>query len=287
MRTSIILAALILAAALHLSAQNPKRYEVVGPVRSFRQETAKLTEVDGKTAEGPRVLIQTVTFDDHGNPIDQVMNNPDGTLKWMTTWNGQVHYDRQGRETERVTFDTKGEITHRTVSIYDANGNMIKAVTYGAVREINFYDTFQYDGNGHKIRADYFTADGSTRGNDVFIYDSRGNLIEIIHSAGTLQHRDAFKYDDHGNRTEWSAYDRDGNRGLKVSWDYSDDSKGIPTEFLKYDSNDKVLSKEVYTYEFDARGNWIKSKTTRELYVGELPVIETEVTYRKIDYRNP
>lgn len=287
MRKLLLLAAAILSLVHQLSAQVPKRYDVVGPVRSFRQETAKVTEVDGKTAEGQRMLIQTATYDDQGNMTDQVMNNPDGTLKWKLSWIGQSTYDVDGRETERVSCNASGEVTSRTVFIYDGNGNRTKVIYYGAGDEITFYDTFEYDGNSHKIRADYFNSNGSTRGNDVFAYDSHGYPSEITHSEGILQYRDRYKYDDRGNETEWSSYDKYGKRGLKISWGYSDDSRGNPTEFLRYDSNDKVLSKEVYTYKFDSRGNWIKSKTRREVFGGQAPIIETEITYRTITYREP
>jgi YD repeat-containing protein len=287
MKKLLILIAAILSLAHHGSGQVPKRYEVFGPVKSFLQETAKLTEVDGKTVEGPRVLVQTATFDKHEKVTERAVYNPDGTVKWKDNWFGESTYDTNGREAERVSRDAAGEVTSRTVFRYDSNGNQTKSITYGAGGEITFYDTFEYDKNGHKILANYFNTDGSTRNKDVFAYDARGFLIEITHSAGTLQHRDSYKYDDRGNQIEWSFYDKDGKRGLKVSFGYSDDSRGIPTEFLQYDSNDKVVSKEVYTYEFDARGNWIRSKTRREVFGGPAPVVETEMTYRTITYWQP
>jgi len=288
MNNLLMLTTAILCLANQVSAQVPKRYDVVGPVRSLLQETAKLTEVGEQITEGPRVVIQTATFGTHGRMTDQVMNNPDGTLKWKASWNQRSTYDARGRETERVSFNASDEVTSRTVFVYNNDGNVTKSVTYGADGEItSFQDTFEYDENGKKIRADYFNADGLTREYDIFVYDSRGFLIEVTHSGNTLQHRDSYKYDDRGNKTEWSAYDKSGKRGLKVCWGYSDDSRGIPTSFLRYDNGDKVLSKEVYTYEFDSHGNWIKSKTRREVYAGQAPAIENEMTYRTIIYRQP
>ena len=287
MNNLLILTAAILCLANQASAQVPKRYDVVGPVRSFRQETASLTVVGGEAVEGPRVLIQTATYDNRGKITEQVMNNPNGTLKWKASWNERSTHDARGREIERVSCNTSGEVTSRTVFVSNNNGSLSESVTYGAAGEITFHDTFEYDENGKKIRADYLNPDGSTRAYDVFAYDSRGYLSEVTHSGNTLQHRDSYKYDDRGNATEWSINDKSGKRGLKVSWAYGDDSRGMPTEFLRYDSSDKVLSKEVYTYEFDSHGNWIKSKTRREVFVGKAPVIETEVTYRTITYRQP
>ena len=283
----LLLTTAVLILANEIIAQVPKRYEVIGPVRSLRQETAKLTDIGGETIEGPRVVIQTATFDDHGRMTEQIMNNPDGTRKWQSTWNVRSTYDTNGREIERESYNDRGDVTSRTVWVYQTNGILTKSITYGTAGEIKFYTTFEYDESGHKIRADYFDAARSTQSNDVFVYDSRGYLAEVTHSEGVLQHRDTYKHDDRGNQTEWSVYDNTGHRELKVSSGYSDDSRGNPTEFLRYDSKDKVVSKEVYTYEFDSRGNWIKSKTRRELLTGPAPIIEKEVTYRTISYRQP
>jgi hypothetical protein len=286
MKPLLILGFTIVALAHQVVGQVPKRYDVVGPVASFRQETAKLKEVNGEIVEGPRVLIQTATFNDHGDATERLVYNSDGSLKWKGKWIARSTYDSQGRETERTSYNDNGEVTSRTVWVYEVNGNLTKSVTYGDTGEIKFYNNFEYDKNGHRIRADYMNGDGTTRGSDLFVYDSRGHLIEVTHSKNILQYRDTYKYDERGNETEWSVYDRSGKRGLKVSWAFSDQSRGIPTEFVQYDSSDKVLSREIYSYEFDSRGNWIRSKTIREVFSGQSPVAETEITYRTIVYRD-
>lgn len=284
MKKLLILSAAILSLANYVSAQVPKRHELVGAVRSLHSETAKLTEVGGENVEGPRVLIESVSYDDHRNVTEQVVNNRDGTLRWKITWNGGSTYDADGHELERVTNNASAEVISRTVSVYDGNGNRVKSITYGAAGEITSHSTFEYE-NGLKIRADHFKSSDSTRATELFTYDSQGRLSEIIRPENFTQYREGFKYDGRGNETEWSVYDKDGKRVLKVTAAYSDDSRGNPTEFRKYDSGDKLLMKEIYTYEFDSQGNWIKSKTSREMYRGQAPIIETEMTYRKITYR--
>jgi hypothetical protein len=283
MRKLLILTAAILSLGPQVRAQVPQRYDVLGPVKSFRQETAKVTEVGKEAIEGPRVLIQTATFDDHGNTLERVMNNPDGTLKWKVSWVGRATYDANGRETERITLNEKGVESRRTVSLYDGDGNLNRSLTYDSGRLV-FDDIFEYDQQGHKIRADYFNADRSRRGTDLFAYDSNGYLREIRHSEG-ISRRDSFRNDELGNPLEWLAYDQDGRRVMKVSWEYSDNSRQSPAAYLRYGDNDKVFSKESFIYEFDSQGNWIKSKTTREVFGGQTPIIETEITYRTIIYR--
>jgi YD repeat-containing protein len=72
----------------------------------------------------------TATYDIHGHTPERVVNNPDGTLKWRVSWAGRSMLDAQGRETERVTFNTNGEVTRRTAYQYDSNGNVTKVITY-------------------------------------------------------------------------------------------------------------------------------------------------------------
>lgn len=163
----LILVVAILSLAHQVSSQVPKRYDVGGPVKSLCQEMARLTDVNGETVEGPRVLIQTATYDNHGNTTERVVNNPYGTLKWKARWIAQSTYDSHGRETERVSYNDNGEVSSRTVWMYETDGNLKKSITYGAAGEIRFYDTFKYDDKGRKIRADYFYGNGSSRGNDV------------------------------------------------------------------------------------------------------------------------
>jgi hypothetical protein len=283
----LILTSALLVLANEISAQVPKRYEVIGPISSLREETARLTQIGNETIESPRVVVSTVTYDEYGNTTERVVNHPDGTLHWKVIWIGRSMHDSHGRETERVSCNASDEVTSRTVFIYDSSGNQTKVITYNASQEITSYSTFEYDGKGQKIRADHFNADGSTRASDVFTYDSHGYPSEVTHSEGILQHRDSYKYDDRGNETEWAVFDKDGKRIIKVALEYRDDSRGNPTKFLRYDSNDKVRSREVYSYEFDSRGNWIKSKTTREVFGGPASIIDTEITYRTITYREP
>jgi hypothetical protein len=283
MRKLLVLTAAILSLGPQVRAQVPQRYDVLGRVKSFRQETAKLTEVDGEPTEGPRVLIQTATFDDHGNTLERIMNNPDGTLKWKVSWVGRATYDANGRETERITLNEEGVEAKRTVSLYDSDGNLNRSLTYDSGRLV-FDNIFAYDQQGHKIRADHFNADKSWRSTDLFAYDSHGYLSEIRHSEG-ISRRDSLRNDEQGNPLEWLAYDQDGRRVMKVCWEYSDNSRQFPAAYLRYGNNDKVFSRESFIYEFDSQGNWIKSKTTREVFNGQTSIIETEITYRTIIYR--
>ena len=76
-------------------------------------------------------------------------------------------------------------------------------------------------------------------------------------SGATLTGREVYKYDDKGNISEMTLLNADGS----------------------------LLSKEVYKYEFDAMGNWVKMTTSVAVVEnGKIEFEPTEVTYRTIFY---
>lgn len=76
-------------------------------------------------------------------------------------------------------------------------------------------------------------------------------------SGATLTGREVYKYDDKGNISEMTLLNADGS----------------------------LLSKEVYKYDFDTIGNWIKMTTSVAVVEnGKIEFEPTEVTYRTIFY---
>lgn len=91
-------------------------------------------------------------------------------------------------------------------------------------------------------------------------YDVKGTKTQNQYfpvAGSTLTGREVYKYDDKGNISEMTLMNTDGS----------------------------LLSKEVYKYEFDSVGNWIKM-TTSVAVVGnnQIDFEPTEVTYRTIFY---
>jgi TonB family protein len=91
-------------------------------------------------------------------------------------------------------------------------------------------------------------------------YDQRGTRIDnayFLAAGGTLTGKEVYKYDDKGNMVEMTLYNDDGS----------------------------LLAKEVYTYEFDAVGNWVKMTTAVAIIeAGKINFEPSEVTYRTISY---
>ena len=91
-------------------------------------------------------------------------------------------------------------------------------------------------------------------------------------------------YDIKGNKTE-NAYFPVPGAALTGKEVYKYDDKGNIVEMTLLNTDGSLLSKEVYTYEFDQFGNWTKMTTSVAVIEGgKLSYEPTEVTYRMISY---
>jgi periplasmic protein TonB len=91
-------------------------------------------------------------------------------------------------------------------------------------------------------------------------YDQKGNRIDnayFLAAGGSLTGKEVYKYDERGNIVEMTLHNDDGT----------------------------LLAKEIYTYEFDSVGNWVKMTTSVAVMEGGKVSFEpSEVTYRMISY---
>ena len=91
-------------------------------------------------------------------------------------------------------------------------------------------------------------------------YDQKGARVDnayFLAAGGSLTGKEVYKYDARGNIVEMTLHNDDGT----------------------------LLAKEVYTYEFDAVGNWVKMTTSVAMMEGGKVTFEpSEVTYRTISY---
>ncbi len=91
-------------------------------------------------------------------------------------------------------------------------------------------------------------------------------------------------YDVKGKRVDNSYYlvAREPQVGRE---EYAYDDRGNVHETTRRDDGGRILSKEVYVYEYDALGNWVKMITSTVVYEGgRVTQQPTEVTYRNINY---
>lgn len=141
-------------------------------------------------------------------------------------------------------------------------------------------------------------------------YDSEGRVVEEISFdyRGLFSGRSTFKYDDWGNRIEsayygsnglmWvrksdskrklierSSYNGDGSLDFREV--YTRNEKGNVTEVLTYDGAGSLTQREISEYEYDERGNWVKSIDREcDVAAAESPCKPTRVDYQFITYHS-
>lgn len=123
----------------------------------------------------------------------------------------------------------------------------------GPVRRVRT-ETAKLENKGGKI------VEGPRAALETAAYDIKGGKTENAYfpvSGATLTGKEVYKYDDKGNIIEMTLQDASGT----------------------------LLSKEIYTYEFDGFGNWTKMTTSVAVIEGgKINFEPTEITYRTITY---
>lgn len=101
-------------------------------------------------------------------------------------------------------------------------------------------------------------------------------------TEGQRQLLEVTTYDLKGARVDNESYPVAGTAGTE---EYKYDDKGNIIEMTLRSADGSIVSREVYSYETDAVGNWIKMTTSLLLFEdGKLRYEPVEVTYRSIAY---
>jgi TonB family protein len=134
---------LLRAVAVDATETDRTRDGLNGPVRRVRTETSKLLVKGGQVTEGPRVLLETATYDMKGAKIDNAYYLASGST---LTGKEVYKYDDKGNIVEMTLYNADGSILSKEVYQYefDAMGNWTKMVTSVAVVEngkLNFEPT--------------------------------------------------------------------------------------------------------------------------------------------------
>ena len=106
-----------------------------------------------------------------------------------------------------------------------------------------------------------------------------GKLIE-----GPRELLELTTYGREGQRIDNSYYLANINSHVGEE-EYAHDEKGNLREMTLRGQNNEILRKEVYTYEYDAIGNWVKMVTSTLVYEeGKVTQQPVEVAYRNLTY---
>ena len=237
----------------------------------------------------------------------------DGEKEFGDGWiPGLVVFNRDGYQELFEAYDDEGEFQYKVVSRFNSSGQKIEEVETKANGQRSRKRTFSYDKDGNQIGSNgYYGEEDKYNGSYRWIYDDKGFVTSIIESDDKNKIVSSVYYsrNDEDKSESTASYDGNGKLYGKTLESYGDknrqdsetaftdeignptsrytrktDEKGNVTD-TKYDAKGKVLEKEVYVYEYDSKGNWIKEeKSEWENKDGQLILKKKKETNRMITY---
>ena len=263
-------------------------------------EVAEFTTKDGKSAEGPRVPQQSVSYDARGNRVKRVDFNRDGSTAQTIVYT----YDAEGRnvgyedyvmglDTPRkhiYTVDEKGnrvaykivqptgkDADEKYVYKYNENGSLIAEELYHKTTIISRNEN-AYDPQGRLISQTSYNPDSTVSSRIVVSFAADGKPLERTrHDGNLLTYRVRYTYDKKGRLVEvdttGSYVDTDSSSESHITGKvvYIYKGKDHPKEMLIYNQDGSL--RERVQIDYDSRGNWTK-RTHR-----------VQETIRQIEYR--
>lgn len=194
----------------------------------------------------------------------------------MTSWDGGstiTLYDERDRPIEVQIHDTSGALNSRAVRVYDQQGRVIEEKMMmedplAMIPAAQQKTILKQDGVTAQELRDQISnfLGGSEMWSEKFSYDQQGRKITTV--------RNTF---NHMNESTTTSYNEHGDPAKEISQSTASGT-GNP------DADGTWSAELVFTYEYDANGNWTLKKTSsRNLPDGILKDIG-DVTSRRIEY---
>jgi hypothetical protein len=247
------------------SSSGTKMVGLNGNVAKLNQEAFLAEEKDGKIISGGQRSTDlqcstestfTMSFDtlnrlqethfSNCSGLSEVMvrhsYNTQGTVETVShIEDGRIYcsvvykYNAKGNPIDvqyKQLFRDGADYTSRTTFTYDTKNRLVKSVIENPGNQPGV-NTFIYDQNNGLIQKDTKMNGQNLNYKETYVLDTKGQRIEtVFYAVGgtTIDHRFVFKYDENGNVIKKDYY--------------------LPA--------DKLLKSWTYTYEFDAKKNWVK-----------------------------
>ncbi len=158
-------------------------------------------------------------------------------------------YDKSGNLTKREVYNTSGSTIEKESYKYDASGRKISYTKYNEDGKALSMETYSYDGSGRLIESAGVEPGGGVTGRLSMSYDENGNIKEKIwyNRFGEINGRYVYVYEGSLLKEE-IKYRGESEKENHSTYTYND--KGILTEIIKFDINDKKDKLISYVYEY-------------------------------------
>lgn len=291
----LLLMLLALTTTAQVKQSDREKANLIGKVKSVTSSSADFT---GDKIEGKGYSLkppETVLYDEAGNEVEDQMVSDFGeqmgkSIKkfdsdhqlledvWVDPKGKVVRKDvfayADGKLSETKTFDDKNLLREKTTRVYDEKARLIKEIYYDPAKPV--------------AKTVYVYSSAVTQPVEIafFLTDGRKATAPVGPCLGA--HRIAMTYDENGRTLSEDMYEVSGELKKSYRWTY-DDKSNITTYMIKSSSSTVTFA---YSYEYDAKGNWIKQTATGTSKENGLdvfgkpatPYVRTTVTTRQIVY---
>ena len=254
-----------------------------GPVRVVSVFESHLVKKDGRWQPGKETPINVDRFDRHGNRTEYISYDTAGAVKESRLF----VYDESEHAGEERHLIANGVLQKRIVSRYNDRGEKVEAQSFTATDVLIDRTVFAYDANGNAVTTHTYTPAGELQNRTASTYDSQGDLAEkrYYYAAGMLKRKAVYHRDYRGALITLITRDYAADTTLAGRTDVHYNNRGNPHEVVAYASNGKSQHKEMFTYRYDAFGNWVTQTAKRQVVTKNAAYFEpTRILMRVFEY---
>lgn len=247
---------------------------VWGPVRTLLVEQAQIIDPNGELSEGPRILLQTIEYNEDGTRKEVNWYAPEGTISRKTI----EIYDPDGRLLEARHFSGDGTSQGRMVSLYDSSKRLTEQTIYRSNGSIANKITFAYQNNQRIHESVSYDQNGAVLGRVTGTLDLKTHVMEAVRQTPNQIEKRQSSFTD---IPEGQVFQE------KVNDNLTQRSLSRPlgpgrVEWIEYNPDGTVKSQQRFESQLDSHGNLVKRVRFIKDKSGDFHPVE--VLYWTIEY---
>ncbi len=254
-----------------------------GPIRSLSIFRADI-ERQGDSWESQEELpVRTDRFDRRGHLTERLSYDTEGTLRERAVF----LYDASANEREVQRYGPENSLSGRAVSAYAEHGVLAESRSYAAGDVLTERVVFQHDENGREIGSHIYQPNGELKNRTASRYDVRGNIEEQLwyDAAERLVKKVVYHRDFRGTLVTRVSFVYATNSRLSERTDVHFNNNGDPTERIVYVDDGRQRHTEMFTYRYDAFGNWTTQTVKRQVVNKNASYFRpTRIIFRVFEY---
>ncbi len=169
-----------------------------------------------------------------------------------------IRFDRRGKIIEKKRARRRKKILNTIKYTYAKNWKRIKTSVYNNKNKLIAYGLYKYNKQQRRIMSTWHKADGVLRRKITYTYPS-------------------------DNKRKVTLYNKDDSIKLYVIRIKNDKGLRVASEW--FNTENRMIRRNTYSYKFDKHGNWFKRITHREIIKnGKKTIVPRSVVTRKIIY---